>query len=281
MIEHTLNQSHIVSYGNYLKKEDRNDGTVEKYLRDVQRFFTWLNGTAVTQTSVIGWREYLLSKNYAPVTINSMLAALNGLFRFMGWADCRVRFLKIQRIIFRDPKRELTRTEYSRLVETALAQGNMRLALLMESICATGIRVSEVRYLTVEAAKQGRAEISMKGKIRTILLPGKLARKLLKYARKQKITSGEIFLTRGGKCLSRYQIWGEMKELGRAAGVCLSKIFPHNLRHLFATIYYKAYKDIACLADILGHSSIETTRIYLLTSGGEHEQALERLGLIL
>ena len=191
-----------------------------------------------------------------------------------------MKFLKIQRRMFRDQSRELTREEYDLLVSTARASGKERLALLMEAICATGVRVSEVRYLTVEAARAGRADISLKGKIRTILLPGKLCRKLLKYARKNKTASGEIFITRSGKSMSRRQIWAEMKALCRAAGVDPRKVYPHNLRHLFARIFYKSCKDIARLADVLGHSSIETTRIYLVTTGAEYTKQLERLGLV-
>ena len=208
------------------------------------------------------------------------LAALNGLLRFLGWEDCRARFLKVQRRIFRAPERELTRAEYDRLLAAAESTGDARLALLMESICATGIRVGEVKYLTVEAASQGRAEVSLKGKIRTILLPAKLCRKLLKYARKQKIAHGEIFLTMGRRSMDRRQIWSAMKRLCQKAGIAPSKVFPHNLRHLFATAYYRAYRDIVKLADMLGHSSIETTRIYLIESGAEHQRQLERLGLV-
>ena len=209
-----------------------------------------------------------------------MLAAVNSFFRFAGWEDCQVKFLKLQRRLFRDAGRELSRAEYERLVETAANLSRPRLALLMEAICGTGVRVSEVRYLTVEAVQAGRADISLKGKIRTILIPNKLCRKLLKYARKQKITSGEIFLTRSGKGMSRRQIWAEMKSLCERAGVEPSKVFPHNLRHVFAAAFYKSCKDIVRLADVLGHSSLETTRIYLLTSGAEHQRQLDRLGLV-
>ena len=210
-----------------------------------------------------------------------MLAALNSLFRFLTWEECRVKFLKIQRRMFREPDRELTRPEYDRLLAAAQAAGLERLALLMETICATGVRVSEVKYFTVEAARRGRAEIRLKGKIRTILLPNKLCRKLLKYAKKQKTVSGEIFLTRNGTSLSRRQIWAELKQLCRRARVSPSKVFPHNLRHLFAATFYKACKDIVRLADVLGHSSIETTRLYLVTTGTEHIRLLEKLGLVL
>ena len=198
----------------------------------------------------------------------------------MGWDDCKVKFLRIQRRMFRDQSRDLTKMEYERLLETAKNQGKTRLALLMETICATGIRVSEVKYITLEAVYRGRTDIILKGKIRTILLPKKLCRKLLKYARKQKITSGEIFCTATGHSLSRRQIWREMKALCKAADVEKSKVFPHNLRHLFAVTFYKVCKDIVKLADVLGHSSIETTRIYLLSTGTEHIHTLEKLGLL-
>ena len=198
----------------------------------------------------------------------------------MDWRDLRVRPLRLQRKLFRDESRDLSKAEYDRLVSTAERLGRERLALLLETICATGIRVSEVRYVTVEAAERGKAEISLKGKIRTILLPGKLCRKLLKYARKNKTASGEIFLTRNGTGLSRRQIWAEMKALCAEAGVEAGKVFPHNLRHLFARTFYHVCRDVAKLADVLGHSSIETTRIYLISTGAEHARTLERLGLV-
>ena len=280
MYEHILTEERIAAYGRDLATEERSHGTIENYLRHVRIFAAWLNGTPATKEQAAGWKEYLISQGYAPTTINSMLAALNGLFRFLGWDECRVKFLKDQRRLFRDASRELTRPEYEHLLETAKERGQDRLALLMETICSTGIRVSEVCYITVEAAQRGRAEISLKGKIRTILLPRKLCRKLLKYAKKNKTVSGKIFLTRNGTSLSRRQIWAELKHLCKYAGVEPSKVFPHNLRHLFATIFYKACKDIVRLADVLGHSSIETTRIYLVTSGTEHIRQLERLGLV-
>ena len=270
----------LQAFEGYLWNEDRQRGTIEKYLRDVRAFAAWLGGGEVTREGAARWRDQLLEKGYAPATINSMVAALNTFFRFAGWEDCRVKFLKVQRKLFRDKSRELTRQEYGRLIAAARGQGKERLALLMEAICATGIRVSEVRYLTVEAARRGRAEVSLKGKIRTILIPNKLCRKLLKYAKKQKTASGEIFLTGNGKSLSRRQIWAEMKGLCQAAGVESTKVFPHNLRHLFATAFYRVCRDIARLADVLGHSSIETTRIYLVTSGAEHSRTLEQMRLV-
>ncbi|PWM51306.1 MAG: integrase [Bacillota bacterium] len=279
MNDHRLTHEQITAYGLYLRREEHAPGTIEKYLRDIRAFAAWTENRPVTQELAAAWKEHLLATGHSPGTVNSMLAALNSLFRFLDW-NIQVKFLKIQRKLFRDQARELTREEYDLLVSTARASGKERLALLMEAICATGVRVSEVRYLTVEAARAGQADISLKGKIRTILLPGKLCRKLLKYARKNKIASGEIFITRSGKSMSRRQIWAEMKALCRAAGVDPRKVYPHNLRHLFARIFYKSCKDIARLADVLGHSSIETTRIYLVTTGAEHTRQLERLGLV-
>lgn len=280
MNEYQITTKAVEAYGRHLREEELAPGTIEKYLRDVSAFACWIDGRTVTREAVAGWKEHLLSKHYAPSTINAALAALNGLFSFMGWEGCRAKFLKIQRRMFRDQSKELTRGDYDALTTAARGRGQHRMALLMETICATGIRVSEVKYITVEAAQRGKAEVSLKGKIRTILIPAKLCRKLLKYAKKQKIVSGEIFLTRNGKPLSRRQIWAEMKRLCKYAGVEPAKVYPHNLRHLFATAFYRATHDIAKLADVLGHSSIETTRIYLLTSGAEHQRQLDRLGLV-
>ena len=276
----SVSKSDLAGFADCLKNGDRSPGTIEKYLHDASDFALWLGQRELTRETAVQWREFLLQQNYAPVTINSMLSAVNSLFKFLGRGDCRIRFLRVQRRTFREQSRELTRAEYQKLLDTAAEQGQERLGLLMETICATGIRVSEVRYITVEAAQRGRAEISLKGKIRTILLPAKLCRKLLKYARKQKTASGEIFLTRSGKPVSRRQIWREMKALCKKAEVEASKVFPHTLRHLFATLFYKVCRDIAKLADVLGHSSINTTRIYLMTTGAEHARQLEKLGLV-
>ncbi len=268
----------IAAYAVNLRQAGRADGTIAQYRRSVSALARWLGGAPVSDAALTAWREHLREGNQ-PATVNAMLTAANGFFKFAGW-PLRAAFLKIQRRLFREPRRELSRAEYDRLLRTAQAQGRERLALLMETICATGIRVSEVRYITVEAVCAGRAEIALKGKIRTILLPGKLCRKLIKYAKAQKIASGEVFLTRSGRGISRRQIWGELKKLCDKARVAPSKVFPHNLRHLFATIFYRVSHDIARLADVLGHSSIETTRIYLVTSGAEHRRQLERMKLI-
>ena len=261
-----------------LNAEGRSRGTVEKYLRDVRAFAAWMDDLGLEEA--VGWREYLVERGYAAVTVNSMLSAVNRFLRFLGREDCKIKFLRVQRKAFREESRELTKAEYQRLLDAARETGQERLELLMETICATGIRVSEVRYITVEAANRAGTDIRLKGKIRDILIPNKLRRKLLKYARKNKIASGEIFLTGSGKSLSRGQIWREMKAICKKAGVEESKVFPHNLRHLFATTFYKVCKDIVKLADVLGHSSINTTRIYLMTSGAEHARQLEKLGLV-
>ncbi len=276
----TISSRELSAFSAHLRQEDRSSGTAGKYLHDCTGFALWLGDRALTPEAAAQWREHLLQKGYAPATVNSMLSAVNRLLKFLGREECRVRSLRIQRRTFREQRRDLTRGEYQRLLDAAAGLGRERLALLMETICATGIRVSEVRYITVEAARAGRTEIRLKGKIRTILLPSKLCRKLLKYARKQKTASGEIFLTRSGAPVSRRQIWREMKALCKEAGVEASKVFPHNLRHLFATAFYRACRDIVKLADVLGHSSIDTTRIYLMTTGTEHARQMEKLGLV-
>ena len=280
MNSYTIDAEKIRRFEHQLRENGASPGTIEKYGRDLRGLAAWLDGRKVTAETGVRWREALLEKGHRPATVNSMLAAANAFFRCMGWRF-RAKFLRIQRRTFRDPGRELTRGDYVRLVEAADLLGKERLSLLLEAICATGIRVSEVQYLTVEAARAGKAEISLKGKVRTILLPGKLCRKLLRYAKKHKTASGEIFLTRSGKSLSRKQIWAEMKALCRKAGVAAGKVFPHNLRHLFARTFYQASRDVVKLADVLGHSSIETTRIYLLSTGAEHRRFLERLHMTL
>ncbi len=280
MEDYILTQSHIDSYLQYLCSEERAEATIEKYLRDIRVFAAWLEDKPVTKETATQWKAYLSAQGMSPATVNAKLSAVNGLFCFLGWEGCRVKFLKMQRRMFRDTSRELTRSEYDLLVKTARRQGQEWLALVMETICATGIRVSEVKYITVEAAQAGQASISLKGKIRTILLPRKLTLKLLKFSKKQKNASGAIFRSSDGTPLTRFQVWRAMKSLCREAGVEASKVFPHNLRHLFASVFYRATRDIVKLADVLGHSSINTTRIYLLTTGKEHVRCQERLRLV-
>lgn len=279
MDNNIITQEHIDAYCLSLLADERAAGTISKYRRDLTAFAHWLDGRTVTKETAAGWKSHLSHRGYAPRTVNSMLASLNGFCRFAG-LPIKLKFLSIQRQIFRDSSRELTKEEYDRLLAAARESGQERLALIMETLCATGIRVSELRYITVEAAKDGRATITLKGKIRTILMPTKLHRKLVKYAKKEKIASGAIFRTKSGKPISRRQVWYELKRLCQAAGVEPGKVFPHNFRHLFATTFYKACKDIARLADVLGHSSIETTRIYLAVSGAEQARQLDKLRLV-
>ena len=278
-MDNIITREQINTYCASMLADERAAGTVAKYRRDVTAFARWLGGRPVSKENSTGWKAHLLNRGYAPRTVNSMLAAVNSFFRFAGW-NIKVKFLKIQRQLFRDATRELNRAEYTQLLAAARSNGQERLALIMETLCATGIRISELCYITVAAAQQGKATISLKGKIRTILLSTKLCRKLLKYAKKQKIAVGEIFLTSSGKGISRRQVWHELKRLCAAAGVESSKVFPHNFRRLFAVTYYKASRDIARLADVLGHSSIETTRIYLTVSGADQARQLDRLGLV-
>ena len=280
MVKYVITEKNLEQFRTYLYTEEREPGTIAKYCRDVRAFLVWANGQAASKELTMAWKEHLRTAGYAPVTINSMLVALNCFLHHLGWDSFRVKTLRIQRQIFRSQEKVLTREEYARLVTAAYVLGRERLALLMETICSTGIRVSEVKYITVEAIQARRAEVSLKGKIRTILLPNKLCRKLQKYAKRQKIASGEIFLTRSGKGLSRRQIWAEMKGICRQADVCPSKVFPHNLRHLFARSFYRASRDIVQLADVLGHSTIETTRIYLISTGLEYIRRMDKLGLI-
>ena len=280
MTGRVITKTTIEQFEAYLHKEERSNGTVDNYIRNVRELAAWLAGQAVTKEQLVAWKDALQAKRLQPTTVNAKLAAIGCFLRVMGWQDCQVRFLRVQRRVFREKEKELTREEYEKLLAAAQQQGSARLALLLETICATGVRVSEVQYITVEAARRGRADVTMKGKIRTILIPNKLCRKLLKYAKQTKTASGKIFLTRNGTALSRKQIWAEMKSLCKAAGVSPDKVFPHNLRHLFATVFYRACHDIVKLADVLGHSRIETTRIYLVTTGFEYAKQLEQLGLV-
>lgn len=269
----------LAAFARQLRWDERSEGTVEKYLRDMRQFAAWLDGRAVSRDTAAAWKAWLLDRGSEPSTVNGKLAALNSFLRFMGWEDSRVKNLRVQRKLFRDDARELTRDDYDRLLRAARGENKVRLALLIETLCATGIRVSEIRYITAEAVRRGQAQICLKGKIRVILLPTALCRKLLRYVQEQKIASGEIFLTRSGNPISRKQVWAEMKALCQKAGVAPSKVFPHNLRHLFARCFYKACHDVAKLADVLGHASIETTRLYLISTGAEHARTLNWLNL--
>ena len=276
-----LTEKQIAAFAVYLKSEEKSENTVEKYIRDVRAFAACIDETEITKETIIAYKNKLISDNYAVRSINSMLASLNGFFSFLGWNDFKVKSIKLQRQIYCPEEKELTKAEYMRLVNTAKQKGNERLNLLIQTICGTGIRVSELQYITVEAVKYGEAVVSLKGKTRSVFIVRELQKKLLRHAAEQKITSGAIFITRNGKPMSRTNIWREMKSLCERAGVNPQKVFPHNLRHLFARTFYGIEKDIAKLADILGHSSINTTRIYIITTGNEHRQRMENMRLII
>ncbi len=276
-----LTENRIADFSAYLRSEEKSENTVEKYLRDVQAFAEYLGGAEITKGKVIAYKSRLLAENYAVRSINCMLASLNSLFSFLGWSDCKVKSIKLQRQIYCPEEKELTKAEYMRLVNAAKQKGNERLNLILQTICGTGIRVSELQYITVEAAKRGEAVVSLKGKTRTVFLVKELRKKLLRYAAEQNIQSGAIFITRTGKPMSRTNIWREMKGLCEQAEVNPQKVFPHNLRHLFARVFYGIEKDLAKLADILGHSSINTTRIYIISTGDEHRRRMEHMRLLL
>ena len=276
-----LTEEMAKAFGKYLRREEKSENTVKKYLRDVRAFAAYLNGAEVTKETVITFKSKLLGESYSVRSINSMLASLNGLFSFLGWEDCRVKSVKLQRQIYCPEEKELTKAEYMRLVDTAKQKGNERLNLILQTICGTGIRVSELQYITVETIKNGEATVALKGKTRSVFLVKELRKKLIRYAAKQNIQSGAVFITRTGKPMNRTNIWREMKGLCKQAGVNPKKVFPHNLRHLFARTFYGIEKDIAKLADILGHSSINTTRIYIISTGSEHRKRMEHMRLII
>lgn len=276
-----LTEKQISAFAAYLKNKEKSKNTVEKYIRDVRAFSAYAGESDITKEMVVAYKNKLLTDNYATRSINSMIASINGLFEFLGWVDLKVKSIKLQRQIYCPEEKELTKAEYMRLVSTAKQKGNERLYLLIQTICGTGIRVSELQYITVEAVKYGEAVVSLKGKTRSVFIVRELQKKLLCYATDQKITTGAIFITRSGKPMSRTNIWREMKNLCEQAGVNPNKVFPHNLRHLFARTFYGIEKDIAKLADILGHSSINTTRIYIITTGNEHRQRMENMRLII
>ena len=267
-------------YENHLQSEEKSNHTVEKYMRDLRCFESFAGERSIDKTLTIEYKAFL-EKAYAPASANSMIAALNSFLRFVGWEDCCVKQFKVQKKTYCSENDELTKAEYLALVKAAEDERNERLSLLIQTICGTGIRVSEVEYITVEAARRGEAVVSCKGKTRTVFIVSALRKKLLGYAKKHGIESGMIFVTKNGKAMNRSNIWREMKNLCKQAGISPNKVFPHNLRHLFARTFYGIEKDIAKLADILGHSSINTTRIYIVSTGAEHKRRMERMHLIL
>ena len=270
----------LEAFRDHLDNDEKSDITINKYMRDIRAFLEYVGKCEITKDVVLSYKEALISK-YAVSSVNSMIAALNKFFRFLGWTDLCVKQLKVQKKAFCSEEKELTKEEFKRLVKAAEQKSNKRLSLVIQTICGTGIRVSELSYITVEAARRGQATVSCKGKTRTIFIISTLQNMLLHYAKEHNITSGIIFITKCGKPIERSNVWREMKTLCKSANVNPEKVFPHNLRHLFARTFYGIEKDIAKLADILGHSSINTTRIYIVTTGEEHRRCMENMRLII
>ena len=281
MKEHVISKETISDFKQQLCLEEKSEATIGKYLHDIRVFAQYVGNTSITREKAVAYKQNLIAQGYAMRSVNSMIASLNSYFVFVGLLDCKLKSVKIQRQIFRAEEKELTKAEYERLLRAAGQKGNQRLNLMIQTICSTGIRVSELQFITVEAVRKGEAVVSLKGKTRTIFIVKELRKKLLRYIAEQKIAAGNVFVTRTGKPVSRSNIWREMKNLCRQAGVNPDKVFPHNLRHLFDRTFYGIEKDIAKLADILGHSSINTTRIYIMTTGNEHRRRMERMCLII
>lgn len=275
-----LTEEIIDDYRNNLILQEKRVATIEKYIRDIRAFSVYTQDKTITKEIVIAYKS-LLQENYAVRSVNSMLASINSLFAFLNWFDLRVKSLKLQQKVFCSEEKELTKAEYKRLCDVAKQKKNQRLNLIIQTICATGIRVSELQYITIEAVKCGEAVVNCKSKTRSVFIIKKLKQKLLRYAAEQGIKSGMIFVTKSGKPINRTNIWREMKSLCKDANVNSQKVFPHNLRHLFARTFYGIEKDIAKLADILGHSSIDTTRIYIISTGTEHRRRMENMHLII
>ena len=275
-----LTQEIISDFKEHLILEERSMATVEKYIRDVRAFSAFASGAEVTKEVVIEYKKHL-QEGYAVWSVNSMLASINSLFAFLGWHELKVKSIKLQKQIYCPEEKELTKAEYTRLCRTAERNHNERLNLILQTICGTGIRVSELQFITVEAVKQGEAVVNCKAKTRSVFIVKELQKKLLRYAQSHGIKTGCIFITRTGKPMSRTNIWREMKNLCLEAEVSPTKVFPHNLRHLFARVFYGIEKDIAKLADVLGHSSINTTRIYIISTGTEHRRRMENMRLVI
>jgi site-specific recombinase XerD len=276
---HILTADLIKNFKRYLVDIEKSDATLEQYIRNIKMFAKWNHGRNINKILVLEYKQMLIEK-YSPASVNAKLSSLNSFFNFVDWIDCRVKTLKIQKSLFASKEKELTKNEYEKLLEAARKKGDYRLFMLLQTLCATGIRVSELKFVTVEAVKNGYAKINCKGKMRDVLLPRQLCRLLKNYLKKNDIKSGSIFITRSGKPLDRKNIWTAMKNLCSVAGVSKEKVFPHNLRHLFAKTFYSLYKDIVRLADILGHSSVNTTRIYTMESGEIHRNQIQNLGLL-
>lgn len=275
----TINNTIIAKFKNYLIEEEKSASTVDKYVREVTKFAQKAGDEEVTKAKLLDYKT-ALCESCSPSGVNGAIASLNAFFDFVQCPNLKLKSVKIQRKIFANKEKELTKDEYERLVRAARKKKNKRLFYIMQTICATGIRVSELRFVTVEAVKSGSVQINLKGKIRRILLPRGLVKMLKQYIKEEKIKKGPVFVTKSGKPQDRSNIWSDMKKLCKSAGVDKAKVFPHNLRHLFARTFYSIQKDIVRLADILGHSSISTTRIYTMESGDIHLKQIEKLGLI-
>lgn len=270
----------IENFKNHLICEEKSRATLEKYIRDISAFYMWAVGKELEKTLVLEYKQYLVN-NYAPASVNSMLSSMNSFFEYNEWYELKVKSLKIQKQIFADKEKELTKAEYERLLKAAKKKSNEQLYMMMQTICSSGIRVSELCAITVEAVKKRRANINCKGKMRIVILPNELCKMLARYIKERNIISGSVFVTRTGKPLNRSNIWRLMKNLCDDADVSKCKVFPHNLRHLFARTYYSVEKDIVRLADILGHSSVNTTRIYTMETGEIHRKQIQKLGLLI
>lgn len=281
MEKRNITDEFVAAFLEYLEREEKSRNTVEKYIRDVTAFQNFMNGRKVDKEAVIAYKNKLLADGYAVSSINSILAALNTMFTFLGWLDSKVKLLRQQRKIYSSEEKELSKAEYERLLLAARKAGNNRLDLLLQTLCATGIRVSELEFITVEAVHDGKATVYLKGKSRTVFIVQKLQKRLLQYAMGAGIKTGAIFVSRTGKVMNRTNIWKEMKKLCEQAKVNPEKVFPHNLRHLFARTFYEVKKDIAKLADVLGHSNVNTTRIYIISTGIEHRKCMEHMKLII
>ena len=279
-MERKITEELLKNFEKSMFEDEKSKATVEKYLRDLCRFVDYANDRAIDKSLVIEYKAEI-ARTYALTSANSMLAALNAFFRFADWIDCQVKQFKIQKKAFCSEEKELSKAEYLSLVRTAESKKKERLSLLIQTICGTGIRVSEVEYITVEAVCRGEAIVSSKGKTRRVFIVSALRKKLLQYTKDHGIKSGMIFVTKNGKAMNRSNIWSEMKKLCKEAGVSPNKVFPHNLRHLFARTFYGIEKDVAKLADILGHSNINTTRIYIISTGEEHRRKMENMRLII
>lgn len=279
-MERKITKELLKDFERSMFEDEKSKATTQKYLRDLRCFVDYANNRAIDKSLVLEYKAEL-ARTYALTSVNSMLAALNAFLRFVGWFDCQVKQFKIQKKAFCSEEKELSKAEYLSLVRAADSQNNERLSLLIQTICGTGIRVSEIEYITVEAVHKGEAIVSCKGKTRRVFIVSALRKKLLQYTKEHGIKSGMIFVTKNGKAMNRSNIWAEMKKLCREAGVSPDKVFPHNLRHLFARTFYGIEKDIAKLADILGHSNINTTRIYIISTGAEHRRKMENMRLII